>query len=145
MARAVGISVDPRITVLAFIPNHSVATSKARKLLPESISHLDAVANSTRTALLVHALSGRPDLLLTATEDFLHQKYRQEVMPKSFTLVTKLRAAGVAAFISGAGPTVLVLHAGDTKEIAELTRAAGDEFSVKELPVSPTGAGVISA
>jgi homoserine kinase len=145
VARAVGITVDSRIKVLAFIPTQSVATSKARKLLPESIPHSDAVANSTRSALLVHALSARPDLLYVATEDFLHQKYRQEVMPKSFALVTKLRAAGVAAFISGAGPTVLVLHAGDSAEVAELSRAAGENFDVQELPVSAMGASVITS
>ncbi|CAB4714225.1 unannotated protein [freshwater metagenome] len=145
VARAVGITVDSRIKVLAFIPNQSVATSKARKLLPETVPHSDAVANSANTALLVHALSQRPDLLFVATQDFLHQKYREEVMPKSFALVTKLRAAGVAAFISGAGPAVLVLHAGEPSEIAELQRAAGENFRVQELAVSATGATVISS
>ncbi len=145
VARAVGITVDPRIKVVAFIPTQSVATSKARKLLPEAIPHSDAVANSTNTALLVHALSQRPDLLFVATEDFLHQKYREAVMPKSFALVTKLRGAGVAAFISGAGPTVLVFHSGDASEIAEFQRVAGDNFDVQELAVSATGATVISA
>lgn len=144
-ARAVGITVDPRIKALAFISNTSVATSKARKLLPESIPYPEAVANSTRTALLVHALSGRPDLLFAATEDFIHQKYRQEVMPKSFALVSKLRSAGVAAFISGAGPTVLVLHSGGTSEVTELERLAGENFTVQELEVSPGGAAVVSA
>ncbi|CAB4661238.1 unannotated protein [freshwater metagenome] len=145
VARAVGITVDSRIKVLAFIPNQSVATSKARKLLPETVPHSDAVANSANTALLVHALSQRPDLLFVATQDFLHQKYREEVMPKSFALVTKLRAAGVAAFISGAGPAVLVLHAGEPSEFAELQRAAGENFRVQELAVSATGATVISS
>lgn len=146
VARAVGITVDPRITALAFVPNNSVPTSKARKLLPEAISHGDAVANSTRTALLSQALSHRPDLLFTATEDFLHQKYRQEVMPKSFSLVTKLRSAGVAAFISGAGPTVLVLHAGlSTTDGAELGKAAGEHFQLQPLEIAASGATVISA
>ena len=145
MARAVALSVDPRIKVLAFIPTHSVATAKARRLLPETIPHSEAVANSTRSALLVHALTHRPDLLFAATEDFLHQKYRQEVMPKSFALVTKLRNAGVAAFISGAGPTVLVLHTGDAKEVAELSRVGGEQFAVQELLVSATGATAVSA
>lgn len=144
VARAVGIIVDPRIKALAFIPNTSVATSKARKLLPESIPHPEAVANSTRTALLVYALSHRPDLLFAATQDFLHQKYRQAAMPKSFALVSRLRSAGVAAFISGAGPTVLILHTGGASEVAELERAAGEDFAVQELEISPSGATVVS-
>jgi homoserine kinase len=144
VARCVGIQVDPRIKALAFIPSNSLATTKARKLLPDLIPHADAVANSMHSALLVQALAGRPDLLFVATEDFLHQKYRQEAMPRSFALVNKLRAAGVAAFISGAGPTVLVLNTGDPGEVAELQRASGDSFSLQALEISARGAGVVS-
>jgi homoserine kinase len=145
VSRAVAITVDPRIKVLAFIPKLPVATMKVRKLLPESIPHPEAVANSTRAALLVHALAGRPDLLFAATEDFIHQKYRQEAMTKSFTLMSKLRSAWVAAFISGAGPSVLVLHSGGVREIAEMSRLAGDNFEVQEFEISPGGAHVVSA
>ena len=144
VARAVQIHVDPRISAIAFIPEGAVATSKARKLLPENVSHADAVANTTRGELLIYALTSRPDLLLVATEDFLHQKYRQEAMPKSFALLNKLRAAGVAAFISGAGPTVLALHTGDANEITELQRAAGSAFEVKALSICTTGAGIVA-
>ncbi|MBC7463619.1 MAG: homoserine kinase [Actinobacteria bacterium] len=145
IARAVKISVDPRISALALIPSFAVSTSKARKLLPEMIPHSEAVLNSTHAALLVHALSVRPDLLFTATEDFLHQKYRQEVMPHSFALVSKLRSAGAAAFISGAGPTVLVLHTGGSEEVVALQRMVGDKFSLTPLKISDVGAMVVSA
>jgi homoserine kinase len=144
VARAVQIQVDPRISAIAFIPEGAVATSKARKLLPENVPHADAAANTTRGELLIYALTSRPDLLLIATEDFLHQKYRQEAMPKSFALLNKLRAAGVAAFISGAGPTVLALHTGDANEITELQRAAGSAFEVQALSICTTGAGIVA-
>jgi len=144
IARAVQLHVDPRISAIAFIPEGAVATSKARKLLPETIVHADAAANTTRGELLVHALTSRPDLLFIATEDFIHQKFRQEAMPKSFALLNKLRGAGVAAFISGAGPTVLALHNGDANEIAELQRAAGSAFEVQALSICTTGAGIIA-
>jgi len=145
VAQAVKIEVDARIGSLAFIPSTSVATSKARKMLPESIPHADAVRNSTNAALLVHSLQHRPDLLHTATGDYLHQIYRQDAMPHSFALLTKLRDAGVAAFISGAGPTVLALHTGGPSEAEELRRAAGDKFITTELGIARTGASVISA
>ena len=145
VAQSVNIEVDARIGALAFIPAKAVATSKARKMLPETIAHQDAVRNSSNSALLVHALSHRPDLLHTATEDFLHQSYRQDAMPASFALLTKLRSAGVAAFISGAGPTVLVLHTGGPSEAEELRRAAGDKYITTELGIARSGAGVISA
>ena len=145
VAQSVNIDVDPRIGGLAFIPSTAVATSKARKMLPETLPHADAVRNTSNAALLVHALQHRPDLLHTATADFLHQSYRKEAMPQSFALLTKLRDAGVAAFISGAGPTVLVLHTGGPAEAEELRRAAGDKFIAMELGISREGAGVISA
>ena len=143
VAQSFMLGVDTRISAVAFIPATPVATSKARKMLPESIPHADAVKNSANTALLTQALSLRPDLLFTATEDFLHQRYRKDAMPASFALLTKLRAAGVAAFISGAGPTVLVLHSGGAAESAELERVAGDGFRAQTLNISPSGARLL--
>jgi len=143
VAQAISLSVDPRIRAIAFIPATAVSTSKARKMLPETIPHRDATKNSANSALLVHALTLRPDLLFRATEDFLHQSYRSEAMPASFALLNKLRGAGVAAFISGAGPTVLALHTGSESDVAELIRAAGSKFEAKSLEISRTGAMVL--
>ena len=143
VAQAISLSVDTRIRAIAFIPSTAVSTSKARKMLPETIPHRDATKNSANSALLVHALTLRPDLLFRATEDFLHQSYRSEAMPASFALLNKLRGAGVAAFISGAGPTVLALHTGSESDVAELIRAAGSKFEAKSLEISRTGAMVL--
>lgn len=143
VAQAIALSVDTRIRAIAFIPSTAMATSKARKMLPETIPHRDAAQNSANSALLVHALTLRPDLLFRATEDFLHQSYRSEAMPASFALLNKLRGAGVAAFISGAGPTVLALHTGSESDVAELIRAAGSKFEGKSLEISRTGAMAI--
>ena len=137
--RAVKIDVHEKIKALAFIPAAGVSTSKARKLLPETVPHADAAANAGKSALLVHALSHRPDLLLTATEDMIHQRYRSSVMAKSFELVERFRAAGVAAVISGAGPTVLVLHTSSETEVEEMVLAAGSSFAVKHLSISQQG------
>ena len=143
IAQAISLSVDTRIRAIAFIPSTAVATSKARKMLPEMIPHRDAARNSANSALLVHALTLRPDLLFRATQDFLHQSYRQDAMPASFALLTKLRAAGVAAFISGAGPTVLALHTGNESDVAELIRAAGTKFEAKSLEIARSGATIL--
>jgi homoserine kinase len=94
------------------VPPTGVATEEARRLLPESVPHADAAANAGRAALLVAALAGRPEHLLLATRDWLHQSYRRPAMPESLDLVTALRDRGVAAVVSGAGPTVLAFCAG---------------------------------
>jgi homoserine kinase len=73
------------------------------------VPHRDAAFTAGRAALLVHALTQAPELLFEATEDRLHQHYRAPGMPATADLVRRLRAAGVAATVSGAGPTVLAL------------------------------------
>ena len=143
VAHAVHLPVDPRIKVMAFIPSTPLATKKARTMLPETIPFADALRNSSNAALLTQALTIRPDLLFTATEDFLHQSYRQEAMPASFALMTKLRAAGIAAFISGAGPTVLALHTEGDEESIQLSRAGGAKFEGKSLEIASRGATLL--
>ncbi len=97
------------ITPVVFISGTELRTTKARKALPDSIPHADAAVNASRAAILVEAMTRRPDLLLTATEDLIHQEYRRSVMPRSLALVDELRTLEVPAVISGAGPTVLAL------------------------------------
>jgi homoserine kinase len=105
--------VVPEISAVAFVPPGGVSTEVARGLLPDQVAHATAAANSGRAALLVAALGGATDQLFRATEDFLHQTFRASAMPESLALVGSLRAAGLAAVVSGAGPTVLVLSADD--------------------------------
>ena len=109
---AVPSPVDPRIIAVVFVPPEPVSTELARGLLPAQVPHADAAADAGRSALLVAALAGRPEQLHRATRDFLHQDYRRPAMPGSLTLVDELRADGVAAIVSGAGPTVLAFTHG---------------------------------
>jgi homoserine kinase len=104
-------TVHSSVAAAVLIPETSLATEAARGLLPTSVPHVDAVANSGRAALLVHAMASEPELLYDATCDWLHQGYREVAMPRSFELMKSLRGQGFAALISGAGPSVLVLGA----------------------------------
>ena len=103
------VALDPRVSAVVAVPPYAVPTAVARGLLPEVVPHADAAANTGRAALLVAALAGEPSLLLRATEDFLHQQQRGPAMPETLAVVAALRDAGVAAVVSGAGPTVLAL------------------------------------
>ena len=142
--KAISIPVDMRIMAIAFIPSDSgeVATKKARALLPETIPHIDAAVNISRSTLMVEALARKPELLFAGTEDRIHQFYRQGQMPKSYELMTTLREAGVPAFISGSGPTVLVLHYGNIADAQEIARAGGDSFTTQIVGVSAQGAHI---
>lgn len=104
---AVPSPVADGVSAVVFVPPTPVSTAVARGLLPAEVPHAEAAANAARVALLVVALGQRPDLLPAATRDYLHQDYRAPAMPESAELVRALRADGVAAVISGAGPTVL--------------------------------------
>ena len=81
--------VDPSVSAVVFVPPYGVRTEVARGLLPETVPHADAAANSGRAALLVAALGGHPAQLLRATEDFLHQRQREPAMPESLALVAR--------------------------------------------------------
>jgi homoserine kinase len=103
--------IDASISAVVLVPPYGVRTEVARGLLPDVVPHADAAANTGRAALLVAALGGQPHLLLRATEDFLHQQQREPAMPETMALVADLRARGVPAVVSGAGPTVLAFVA----------------------------------
>ncbi|MCU1528829.1 MAG: homoserine kinase [Frondihabitans sp.] len=97
------------VSPVVFVPETTLSTKLARSLQPASVPHEDATFNVSRSALLVAALIQSPELLLAATEDRLHQSYRASAMPETDTLIRMLRDAGLAAVVSGAGPSLLVL------------------------------------
>jgi homoserine kinase len=106
---AVPLRLHPGINVFLAIPEQRSSTAATRLLLPAQISHGDARFNVSRAALLVVALTERPDLLMAATEDVLHQPQRSAAMPVSAEYLRLLRRSGTAAALSGAGPAVIAL------------------------------------
>lgn len=127
--------LDCQVPVTVFVPPTAVSTAEARGLLPETVSHADAVFNAGRSALLVAALLHAPHRLISATEDRLHQTYRSAAMPESYRLVRSLRVEGVPAVISGAGPTVLAFARG-------VDDALPDGWALHHLDVDAGGAVV---
>jgi homoserine kinase len=138
--RAVRLEVHPEVRGVACIPAAALSTEAARGMLPEAVPHADAARNAAGAALLVEALTRRPELLLEATHDLLHQRYRASAMPDSLALVDDLRGRGLAAVVSGAGPSVLVLTAkpDDTAPVVEVAGRAG--WQVRPLDVDRRGA-----
>ncbi|MHA7238338.1 homoserine kinase [Arthrobacter sp. TMS1-12-1] len=107
------VEVHPDVIPVLAVPDLALSTESARALLPASVPHAGAAANAGRAALVVHALGTDPSLLFPATQDSIHQDYRAPAMLPSATLMRALRAAGFASTISGAGPSVLTLAAGE--------------------------------
>jgi homoserine kinase len=140
-ARAIRLDPASSIAPVVFVPSVPVLTETARGLLPRTVPHVDAAANAGRAALLVEALTRRTDLLLPATEDRIHQDYRAPAMPESTALVAALRAEGVPAVISGAGPTVLALAEDETAD--KVARVAGNTWAAHRLELDSAGASVL--
>lgn len=107
VGRAARLDPSPDLVATVMVPTERLPTATARTLLPDTVPFADAVHAAGRAALAVAALTTRPDLLLDATEDRLHQDYRRSAYPNSWDLVRTLREQGVPAAISGAGPTVV--------------------------------------
>ncbi|ALG13329.1 homoserine kinase [Kibdelosporangium phytohabitans] len=136
--RAAGLDPHPAIRPVLLIPGESSKTSVTRRLLPDRVPHADAAFAAGRAALAVQAITARPDLLLPATADRLHQDYREAAWPASLRLVKILREHGLAAAVSGAGPTVMVLTAdGKLPDGVDLSG-----FDTRELAVDRVGVQV---
>jgi homoserine kinase len=96
--------------LLLAIPEESLATEEARRVLPAQYSRADAVTNIQNSMLLLAAfMQGRPDLLGPALEDRIHQPYRARFCPLLPALQVLARTKGIlGAALSGAGPSVIV-------------------------------------
>ena len=137
-AHAVRLEPAPGLEALVFVPADGLATTTARGMLPSLVPHQDAAHAAGRAALLVEALTRRPDLLLAATEDRLHQSYRAPAMAATAALVARLRADGIPAVVSGAGPSVLApCVEGALSSAAGL---AGPDWAVRRLGLDLEGA-----
>lgn len=136
--------VHPDIKATAFVFDTRVSTQSVRKVLPASISHADASFNAGRAALNLYALQHEPGLLMEATEDKLHQPYRKQVLEDSFAWVETLRDMGFAAYLSGAGPTVMALHT-DPLPQELIAQAQQEGIAVLELePAGPVDVNVLA-
>lgn len=145
-ARAVSRAIHDEIVPVVAIPSQPVATSSARQMLADTVSRADAVFNIGRATALTHALCADPDLLLTATEDRLHQDARAPAYPLSHALMRHLREQGYSAMISGAGPTVLIFLTGGEAardaSVDTIAGVAGADWQVLALPVDSHGVQV---
>ncbi|MEI2731539.1 MAG: homoserine kinase [Dermatophilaceae bacterium] len=132
----VRLPIHPDVTAVVFVPETTLATHTARAMLPDRVPLRDAARNSARAALLVEAASRRPDLLVPATRDWLHQEARRPSYAASMALVDHLRSRGFAAFVSGAGPSVLTLVTRDRS--ADVTAPGPDGVWLRLEPGIPT-------
>jgi len=144
---AAPLTLHPDIHLFPAIPQVRSSTAETRAVLPDVIAHKDATFNVSRAALLVVALTQRPDLLMAATEDVMHQPQRAAAMPASAEYLAMLRRSGVAAVLSGAGPAVIAFSTEPELPAEVLEFGAANGFAVEKMAVGQgvrwtVGAGV---
>lgn len=140
IADAARIRVNPELRAVIAIPAFEVPTKAARQALPAQVDYATAGFNIARSALLVHAMTDDPSLLLEATADRMHQEQRRGMYAPSMALVDSLRSRGIAAAISGAGPSVIALVT--TAEVESVLAMIEGEWRTVALGVRQSGASV---
>ena len=102
----------PECAFLAYIPNYELRTRDSRGVLPKKLSYKEAVAASSIANVAIAALlTGDMVKAGKAIEsDLFHERYRQELV-REFATIKKVakRNGAYATYLSGAGPTVMVL------------------------------------
>ncbi|MFK5633168.1 MULTISPECIES: homoserine kinase [unclassified Ornithinimicrobium] len=138
-------TLHPDVVPVALLPQDTrLDTATARAVLGPQVPRADAVRQAARAALLVHALTADPAMLLDATQDWLHQEQRRGVYPVTMAAVDTLRAQGHAAVVSGAGPTVLCLTTVDLVDVVVAeARSWGRSWRVLVPGVASEGLTVV--
>jgi homoserine kinase len=146
---AISLPVPEGLTWVVLVPTITQSTAEARAVLPASVPRADAVFNVQRVALLLAGLQARRhDALAAALDDRLHQPYRRALFPWMESVADAARRAGaLGCVLSGAGPSLLALTAGDGTAVARAMetalRAQSIEGRARAYAVDTAGATVI--
>ena len=143
----VKVTVAENITFAVMIPDFTLSTELARKVLPQEISLEDAVFNSSRAALLAASMiTGDVDNLPMAMDDRLHQPYRQHLVPNMEEIMNESRSHGAkGVFLSGAGPTLIAVIKNVVafrREMVEYLGTLEDSWQVQMIQADQKGAQV---
>ena len=102
------LTLDAGLAFVVVVPDRSLATAEARRVLPVLVPREDAVFNLSRLGLLVAGLADHRQLVAAAGDDRLHQGPRSALFPEAPALLEGLRMAGaLTSCWSGAGPSLL--------------------------------------
>ena len=127
------IAVDESLNCVLMIPNDTISTKAARKVLPETVSHQDAVFNLRRSALLTEAFMSRNyEILSIAMKDKLHQPFRKHLIPgyDEFEKIGYENGA-LGVCISGSGPTILGFIVDDSERLQKAWQEKTEKLNIQ--------------
>lgn len=136
----------PACDIIAYIPESQLLTSESRGVLPTSLDYKEAVqASSIANVMIAAVINGNLPLAgLMMEKDKWHEKYRKTLVPH----LEEIRQLGhkeqvYGAFLSGAGPTVLVFSPEEkTAAMVKALEQLSSEALVQVLAVDTEGVQV---
>lgn len=135
--------IPKKITCCALIPDFELSTKKARAVLPDRIDRKDSIYNSAHMLFLLEALrNGAFDQLKYFLRDKLHEDYRKDLIPNFDTIINEAyRLGAYGAFLSGAGPTIMVLCPDDdfSKNLEPLLKTFDVHWEIRNLLLDNDG------
>lgn len=130
----VRVTPPSELTTVMFIPDKSLDTDAARRVVPEQFSREDTVFNIRGAAMVIAALAtGRLEHLGLAMRDRLHQPYREQLLPwMTVVFNAALEAGSPGVALSGAGSGVFAFaHRQDRMRIADSMEAAAGQKGIR--------------
>ena len=127
------IAVDESLKCVLMIPNDTISTKSARQVLPETVSHRDAVFNLQRSALLTEAfMSKNYEILSIAMKDKLHQPFRKHLIPE----YDEFEKAGyengaLGVCISGSGSSILGFSVIESGRLRKAWQEKTEELNIQ--------------
>jgi homoserine kinase len=127
--QAVPLALSDELAFVVIVPEGTLSTADARRVLPNTFSRADVTFNLGRMGLLLAGLADPALLTPDATADRIHQNARTALFPEAPALLGALVAAGaLASCWSGAGSSML----GITTEAAAESVRAGARTALQE-------------
>lgn len=142
------IEVSKDLKFCALIPDFSLSTKESRAVLPKEVPYEDAIFNVSHASIFVSAMiSGNHGLIKYACKDKLHQDYRGTLIPNYQKIIDTCNDLNcVGAFLSGAGPTIMVIlkeeDAVFSPKIKDFLDTLEDQWKVVELKPDFIGATI---
>jgi homoserine kinase len=141
-------TVSAQLHFVLLIPGFEIATSEARRLLPERVNRLHAVENTRNACAITAAFAAREyESLRGAFTDHLHQPFRKKLIPFLDDVIAAAGSAGAfGAFLSGSGSTICAITLRSPEKVGRDMLAAVDSpgSRVVVTPADNRGARILS-
>jgi homoserine kinase len=142
-ARCITASVSEALKFVVLIPDFEIRTSDARKVMPKTIPHQEAVVSAINSTNVAAAfLYQQYELLRGCFTDYLHQPYRQSLIPMLPRVIAAGEEAGaLGGFLSGSGSTIICVTLKSPKKVAAAMLAAAGQTPARVLVTTADNEG----